>query len=398
MSCFGQSKGLAHLEEMLKSRRETAPKGSYVARLFSDPLLLNSKIMEEADEVCEASESRDIAWEVADLLFFAMTKCVANGVSLADIEGQLDKRAKKIIRRRGDAKPKWTTNRNVSGTKVVENAGKTGHAATTKILPPDSEETRIKMRVYDSKTLSAKERETLLSRPIQKTDEIMPVVQNIINAVKSRGDTALLEYTAKFEKATLQSPVLQAPFEEKLMALSESTKHAIDTAFENIKTFHSSQLDTPKHVETMPGVTCSRFARPIERVGLYVPGGTAVLPSTAMMLGIPALVAGCKNIQFATPPRSDGSVIPEIVYIASKVGATRIVLAGGAQAVAALAYGTESVEKCDKIFGPGNQFVTTAKMCVQGDAAALVGVDLPAGPSEVLVPPSPCSLAELGCC
>src|SRR5205085_3831151 len=104
--------------------------------------------------------------------------------------------------------------------------------------------------------------------------------------------------------------------------------------------------------------------------------------------GVPALVAGCKNIQFATPPRSDGTVVPEIVYIASKVGATGIVLAGGAQAVAALAYGTESVEKCDKIFGPGNQFVTAAKMCVQSDAAALVGVDLPAGPSEVLVFPS----------
>jgi phosphoribosyl-ATP pyrophosphohydrolase / phosphoribosyl-AMP cyclohydrolase / histidinol dehydrogenase len=135
----------------------------------------------------------------------------------------------------------------------------------------------------------------------------------------------------------------------------------------------------------MPGVTCSRFARPIEKVGLYVPGGTAVLPSTAMMLGVPALVAGCKSIQFATPPRADGSVVPEIVYIASKVGATSILLAGGAQAIAAFAYGTESVEKCDKIFGPGNQFVTAAKMCVQSDASALVGVDLPAGPSEVLV-------------
>jgi phosphoribosyl-ATP pyrophosphohydrolase/phosphoribosyl-AMP cyclohydrolase/histidinol dehydrogenase len=213
----------------------------------------------------------------------------------------------------------------------------------------------------------------------------MPIVQSIIDAVKTRGDTALLEYTAKFEKATLKSPVLKAPFPPNLMALPSSTKQAIDTAFENIKTFHSAQLDTPKHVQTMPGITCSRFARPIERVGLYVPGGTAVLPSTAMMLGVPALVAGCKNIQFATPPRADGSVVPEIVYIASKVGATGIVLAGGAQAVAALAYGTESVEKCDKIFGPGNQFVTAAKMAVQSDAAALVGVDLPAGPSEVLV-------------
>ena len=215
----------------------------------------------------------------------------------------------------------------------------------------------------------------------------MPIVQSIIDAVKSRGDAALLEYTAKFEKANLTSPILKAPFPPELMALPDATKQAIDVAFENIKTFHSAQLDSPKHVQTMPGITCSRFARPIERVGLYVPGGTAVLPSTAMMLGVPALVAGCKNIQFATPPRQDGSVVPEIVYIASKVGATGIVLAGGAQAVAALAYGTQSVEKCDKIFGPGNQFVTAAKMCVQSDAAALVGVDLPAGPSEVLVQP-----------
>jgi phosphoribosyl-ATP pyrophosphohydrolase/phosphoribosyl-AMP cyclohydrolase/histidinol dehydrogenase len=149
--------------------------------------------------------------------------------------------------------------------------------------------------------------------------------------------------------------------------------------------FHAAQMDSPKHVETMAGITCSRFARPIERVGLYVPGGTAVLPSTAMMLGVPALVAGCKSIQFATPPQADGSVVPEIVYIASKVGAKAIVLAGGAQAVAALAYGTQSVEKVDKIFGPGNQFVTAAKMAVQSDSSALAGVDLPAGPSEVLV-------------
>ncbi len=353
--------------------------------------------MEEAEEVCDASEPKDIAWEVADLLFFAMTKCVANGVSLSDVEAQLDKRAKKISRRKGDAKPKWMTNSNVSETKAVEQAEKVEDAPTSKTLPPPTEETRIKMRVFDSKALSSKERTTLLSRPIQKTDQIMPIVQNIINAVKTRGDAALLEYTAKFEKADLQSSVLKAPFPAELMTLCDRTKQAIDTAFENIRTFHAAQLDTPKSVETMPGITCSRFARPIERVGLYIPGGTAVLPSTAMMLGIPALVAGCKNIQFATPPRSDGSVLPEIVYIASKVGATRIVLAGGAQAVAALAYGTESVEKCDKIFGPGNQFVTAAKMCVQSDAAALVGVDLPAGPSEVLVSPV-VNVVDLGCC
>lgn len=391
MSCFGPLKGLSHLEETLKARRESAPKGSYVSRLFSDAILLRLKIMEEAEEVCDASEPKDVAWEVADLMFFALTKCVANNVSLADVEAQLNKRAKKITRRKGDAKPKWVapvnnTKSALSEETAVKKADKLGDAPVTQTLPPSSEDTRIKMRVYQSKSLAANERTALLSRPIQTTAQIMPIVQNIIDAVKSRGDAALLEYTAKFEKATnLTSPILKAPFPAELMALPDSTRAAIDVAFENIRTFHAAQLDSPKHVQTMPGITCSRFARPIERVGLYVPGGTAVLPSTAMMLGIPALVAGCKNIQFATPPRSDGTVVPEIVYIASKVGATGIVLAGGAQAVAALAYGTQSVEKCDKIFGPGNQFVTAAKMCVQSDAAALVGVDLPAGPSEVLV-------------
>jgi phosphoribosyl-ATP pyrophosphohydrolase / phosphoribosyl-AMP cyclohydrolase / histidinol dehydrogenase len=141
----------------------------------------------------------------------------------------------------------------------------------------------------------------------------------------------------------------------------------------------------PLIVETMPGVICSRFARPIERVGLYVPGGTAVLPSSALMLGVPALVAGCKKIVLATPPRADGSVTPEVVYAAHKVGAEAIVLAGGAQAVAALAYGTESISKVDKILGPGNQFVTAAKMIVSNDTNAGVSMDMPAGPSEVLV-------------
>jgi phosphoribosyl-ATP pyrophosphohydrolase / phosphoribosyl-AMP cyclohydrolase / histidinol dehydrogenase len=380
MSCFGPSRGLSHLEETLKSRLESAPKGSYVARLFSDPTLLRAKIMEEAEEVCDATEPKDIAWEVADLLFFALTKCVANGVSIADVEAQLDKRSSKISRRKGDAKPKWTAQSTstepepASNQKPLEPARESQSAA------------KFKMAVYDSKSLSSTKMTSLLSRPIRKNTEIMPVVQNIIDQVKSRGDAALLEYTAKFEKATdLKSPVLEAPFHPTLMALPESTKAAIDVAFENIRKFHAAQLDSPKHVETMPGILCSRFARPIEKVGLYVPGGTAVLPSTAMMLGVPALVAGCKSIQFATPPRSDGTVVPEIVYIASKVGAKRIVLAGGAQAVGALAYGTERVEKVDKIFGPGNQFVTAAKLAVQSDATALVGVDLPAGPSEVLV-------------
>jgi phosphoribosyl-ATP pyrophosphohydrolase/phosphoribosyl-AMP cyclohydrolase/histidinol dehydrogenase len=158
-----------------------------------------------------------------------------------------------------------------------------------------------------------------------------------------------------------------------MIALDDATRAAIDCAYENIYTFHCAQLDRrPLVVETMPGVKCSRFVRPIERVGLYVPGGTAMLPSTALMLGVPAKVAGCREIVLACPPRKDGTVAPEVAYVAHKVGASRIVLAGGAQAVAALAYGTESVPKVDKICGPGNQYVTAAKMLAQvserGDA------------------------------
>jgi phosphoribosyl-ATP pyrophosphohydrolase/phosphoribosyl-AMP cyclohydrolase/histidinol dehydrogenase len=184
----------------------------------------------------------------------------------------------------------------------------------------------------------------------------------------------------------LTSPVLRAPFPPELMQLAPETAKAIDISFENIRKFHAAQReDKPLRVETMPGVVCSRFARPIERVGLYVPGGTAVLPSTALMLGVPAMVAGCKKIVMATPPRSNGQVTPEVVYAAHKVGAEMIVLAGGAQAIAAMAYGTESVSKVDKILGPGNQFVTAAKMFVSNDTNAGVSIDMPAGPSEVLV-------------
>ena len=170
------------------------------------------------------------------------------------------------------------------------------------------------------------------------------------------------------------------------MRLPRETIEAIDISFENIRRFHAAQKeDKPLSVETMPGVVCSRFSKPIERVGLYVPGGTAVLPSTALMLGVPAMVAGCKKIVLASPPRADGRLTPEVVYAAHKVGAESIVLAGGAQAVAALAYGTESVTKVDKILGPGNQFVTAAKMHVSNDTSAGVSIDMPAGPSEVLV-------------
>ena len=215
----------------------------------------------------------------------------------------------------------------------------------------------------------------------------MGIVTPIIDDVRARGDAALLHYAAKFDRATtLTSPVIKAPFPPELMALSPETAAAIDLSFENIRKFHAAQADKEDLViETMPGVKCSRLTRPIERVGLYIPGGTAVLPSTALMLGVPAMVAGCSQIVLASPPRPDGSITPEIVYVAHKVGASTIVLAGGAQAVAALAYGTQSVPKVDKVLGPGNQFVTAAKMYVSNDTRAAVSIDMPAGPSEVLV-------------
>ena len=247
---------------------------------------------------------------------------------------------------------------------------------------------QIQMKRYITSEAALGTIKAALQRPSQRsTDDIINIVQPIIDDVHANGDSALLQYAHKFEKATsLTSPVLKAPFAESLMRLPQETTDAINLSFENIRKFHAAQTEErPLRVETMPGVVCSRFSRPIERVGLYVPGGTAVLPSTAMMLGVPAMVAGCKKIVFASPPREDGTITPEIIYIASKVGAESIVLAGGAQAVAALAYGTESVSKVDKILGPGNQFVTAGKMIVSNDTFAGVSIDMPAGPSEVLV-------------
>lgn len=244
------------------------------------------------------------------------------------------------------------------------------------------------MTRYHTRSDSVSTIHEALKRPSQRsTEKIMGIVNPIIKDIRTRGDKALLEYTHKFEKATsLASPIIKAPFPETIMQLPPETINAIDISFENIRRFHAAQMEEkPLVVETMPGVVCQRFARPIERVGLYVPGGTAVLPSTALMLGVPAMVAGCKKIVIASPPRADGSVTPEIVYIARKVGAESIVLAGGAQAIAAMAYGTESVSKVDKILGPGNQFVTAAKMVVANDTEASVAIDMPAGPSEVLV-------------
>ncbi len=159
---------------------------------------------------------------------------------------------------------------------------------------------------------------------------------------------------------------------------------AFDVAYNNIRAFHEAQRGPDVSVETMPGVRCGRVTRPINAVGLYVPGGTAVLPSSALMLAVPAQIAGCGIVVLATPPRPDGSITPEVLYCARKAGVTHVLKAGGAQAVAAMGWGTESVPKVDKLFGPGNQYVTAAKMLLT-NSEAMVAIDMPAGPSEVLV-------------
>ncbi|KAL5120413.1 trifunctional histidinol dehydrogenase [Pleosporales sp. CAS-2024a] len=401
-TCFGDYRGLSKLQNTLQSRKESAPQGSYTARLFNDEQLLRAKILEEATELCDATTKEHIAFEAADLFYFALTKCVAAGVSLEDVERNLDAKSIKVKRRKGDAKPAFAFAAQVAATNGASNASTNGasNGVSTETLkeaasvpkskddPAGTEHGRIAMRRYVTAAETSETITAALQRPSQKsTAKIIGICQPIIEAVKTRGDAALLEYTHKFEKATsLTSPVLRAPFPPELMQLAPETAKAIDISFENIRKFHAAQKeDKPLTVETMPGVVCSRFARPIERVGLYVPGGTAVLPSTALMLGVPAMVAGCKKIVLATPPRSNGKVTPEVVYAAHKVGAEMIVLAGGAQAVAAMAYGTESVSKVDKILGPGNQFVTAAKMHVSNDTNAGVSIDMPAGPSEVLV-------------
>ncbi len=336
--------------------------------------------MEEAEELCDAKTKQEIAFEAADVLYFTLTRAVAAGVSLADIESNLDAKSNKVKRRQGDAKGNWAAKEGIK-TSAPNQAAK----EAPKPAPTDD---RIKMKRYNAASTSSTDLLAILKRPSQTSAErIMGIVNPIIKSVHEGGDKALLSYTHKFEKATsLTSPVLNAPFPQELMKLSHETIEAIDVSFANIKKFHEAQrVDDSLAVETMPGVICNRFVRPIERVGLYIPGGTAVLPSTAMMLGVPAMVAGCKTIILASPPRADGSITPEIVYVAHKIGAKSIVLAGGAQAVAAMAYGTESVSKVDKILGPGNQFVTAAKMVVSNDTNAGVSIDMPAGPSEVLV-------------
>lgn len=239
------------------------------------------------------------------------------------------------------------------------------------------------MKKYSYAKLTDSDIEKLCQRPRINFASIFQTVQPILDRVQNEGDKALIELTEKFDGVRLNETIEDLTALDKV-SIDTDIKKAFDSAYQNIYQFHLSQLPEDLIVETMPGVVCRRQARPIERVGLYVPGGSAILPSTALMLGIPAKIAGCKEIVLATPPQKDGSLAPEMLYIAKLIGATCIVKAGGAQAIAAMAYGTESIPKVDKILGPGNQYVTAAKMILQ-NSEANISIDMPAGPSEVLV-------------
>lgn len=223
----------------------------------------------------------------------------------------------------------------------------------------------------------------ILARPQIEAVTLTAQVATILEAVAQEGDIALYRYTGRFDGVVLDS--LQVSADEISAAIDvipADLKEAIEVAKRNIETFHRAQVQPEAVVETMPGVRCWRQSVAIERVGLYIPGGSAPLFSTILMLGIPATIAGCREVVLCTPCRSDQSVDPAILYTARLVGIDRIYKVGGAQAIGAMAYGTETIPQVDKIFGPGNQYVTKAKEVVQQSGTA---IDMPAGPSEVLV-------------
>lgn len=223
----------------------------------------------------------------------------------------------------------------------------------------------------------------ILKRPVMNTENLFDTVRSVIDRVKEEGDPAVLDYEEKFDKVVLASlAVSEEEQQEAENLVSEDLKAAIRLAKQNIETFHAAQRFEGKKVQTQPGVTCWQKAVAIEKVGLYIPGGTAPLFSTVLMLAVPARIAGCKEIVLCTPPGCDGKVHPAVLFAAKVAGVNRIFKAGGIQAIAAMAYGTESVPKVYKIFGPGNQYVTAAKQLV---SLRDVAIDMPAGPSEVEV-------------
>jgi histidinol dehydrogenase len=233
---------------------------------------------------------------------------------------------------------------------------------------------------------------SLLARSVFDASPLQAKVREILLAVKQRGDAAVREYTLAFDKVTINNFKLSASAivaAEKV--LTPGLKTAIQLAKVNIEVFHQAQIQKEERIETMPGVWCWRKSVGIEKVGIYIPGGSAPLFSTVLMLGIPAKLAGCKEIILCTPPNIKGEIYPAILYAASLVGVTAVYTIGGVQAIGALAYGTKSVPKVHKIFGPGNQYVTAAKQIIQQEGVA---IDMPAGPSEVCVYADETSIAS----
>jgi histidinol dehydrogenase len=225
--------------------------------------------------------------------------------------------------------------------------------------------------------------DSIMQRPLFDTSKVDHVVNEILQNIKQHGDSAVNKYTKKFDNADIQTlSVSRKAIDEAGCKLEPGLKKAIDEASSNITTFHKAQQQPIQKIETSPGVQCWQKSVAIENVGFYIPGGTAPLFSTVLMLGIPGKIAGCREMILCTPPDEEGNIHPAILYAAQLVGITGVYKTGGAQAIGAMAYGTETIPKVHKIFGPGNQYVTAAKQIVSRNAAA---IDMPAGPSEVVV-------------
>lgn len=222
----------------------------------------------------------------------------------------------------------------------------------------------------------------LLKRPSQDFTTVRDIVKSILNDVKQRGDEALKDYTKQFDKIELDNFLIGDEEWQTANNIPADLKTAIQLSIKNVSAFHAAQKQPVQKIETMPGVVCWRKSVAIDKVGLYIPGGTAPLFSTLIMLGVPATIAGCQEIILCMPPQQNGLVHPAVLYAAQQIGITKIYKIGGAQAIAAMAYGTKTINKVHKIFGPGNQYITCAKMLVNAEGIA---IDMPAGPSEVAV-------------
>lgn len=242
------------------------------------------------------------------------------------------------------------------------------------------------MRILDWETLSTAERRAALARPVQAArEDVNAVAREVIANVRAGGDEALRAYSRRFDGAELQDLAASPEeFSQADRALSAEQRSALERAIDNVERFHRAQRPDGLTLETMPGVRCERVIRPISAVGLYVPAGSAPLPSAVVMLAVPARIAGCPRRVLCTPPGRDGRAHPAVLVAARLCGIDAVFKVGGAQAIAAMAYGTETLPKVDKIFGPGNAWVTAAKQAVAADPAG-AACDMPAGPSEVLV-------------